>query len=172
MDAFKKAYERLYAPLCIMAARYTESAEVAEEIVQDIFLKLSVNHKEIHIDGSIVKYLSAAVRKDSINYLKHKLVERKYNLARTAQLQRAVLYLQLSNDYGSSILIAKELEDKFKDAVTLLPEKCREIFLLHRQEGLSYAQIALKLSLSKNTVQRQMSIAISKLKEKLAHHIS
>lgn len=48
----------------------------------------------------------------------------------------------------------------------------REIFLLHRQEGLSYAQIALKLSLSKNTVQRQMSIAISKLKEKLAHHIS
>jgi len=166
-DAFRLAYEQLYAPLCILATKYTGSVEEAEEIVQDTFLKLWDDRHQISVNGSLVNYLTVAVRNRAINFLKHRLVERKYHDDRIEKLQRAFLYLQLSQEDGSSILIAKELENQFRDAVDLLPKKCREIFLLHRQEGLSYSQIALKLRLSKNTVQRQMSIAISKLKEKL-----
>ncbi len=165
--AFGRAYHRFYSPLCVIATRYTGTAEIAEEIVQETFLKLWESRKKINIRGSLHSYLSSAVRNSSINHLKHQLVERKYSSKKSMQLRKAVFYLQVSQEDGSSILISEEMENSLQDALSSLPDKCREIFLLHREEGLKYSEIAQKLNISQNTVQRQISIALEKLREKI-----
>lgn len=165
--AFGLVYHRFYSPLCILATKYTGTHETAEEIVQETFLKLWEIRKEINIRGSLHSYLSAAVRNSSINHIKHRLVERKYSSEKTMQLRKAVFYLQVSQEDGSSILISEEMENSLRDALRSLPDKCREIFLLHREEGLKYSEIAQKLNITQNTVQRQISIALEKLREKL-----
>ncbi len=163
-NAFRELYEKFYPGLCVLACRYIQRQPVAEEIVQEVFLKLWENHKETEIRESLHSYLYACVRNSSLNYLKHLLVERKYNSGRAEELRRALNYFHFSQEDGSSILIAEELQKNFEDALESLPPRCREIFLLHRKEGMKYSEIAGRLGISENTVQRQVSIALEKLR--------
>ena len=165
-DSFRLLYKRFYSGLCQFACRYT-SSEIAEDIVHDIFLKLWKDRKEIDIQGSIHSYLYTAVRNGSLNYLKHLVVERKFNAKTAIQLQRAINYLHISQEDGSSLLIAEELENSFREELESLPPKCREIFLLSREDRLKHSEIAKKLGISQITVQRQISIAIKRLLDRL-----
>jgi RNA polymerase sigma-70 factor, ECF subfamily len=165
--SFRILYRRFYPGLCHFAFQYTGRTDIAEEIVQDIFLKLWEGRKRYKIEGTIQSYLYGSVKNGSLNYLNHLVLERKFNSATAAHIKRTITYIQLSQEDGSSILIDKEFEKSLAEALESLPTKCREIFLLNRKEGLSHSEIADKLSLSKNTVQRQMSIAIEKLCKKL-----
>jgi RNA polymerase sigma-70 factor (ECF subfamily) len=63
-----------------------------------------------------------------------------------------------------------ELNDRINASINQLPEKCREIFLLCRFEGLKYAEIAKKLNISVKTVEMQMGIALKKLRENLSDY--
>lgn len=160
---FRLLYQRYYSGLCQFAFQYTGRIDVAEEIVQDIFMKLWEGHEKYNIEGSIQSYLYGSVRNGSLNYLNRLILERKCNNETAAHIHRTIAYFQISQEDGSSILIDKEFEKSFKKALESLPKKCREIFLLNRKEGLSHSEIADKLGLSRNTIQRQMSIAIEKL---------
>jgi RNA polymerase sigma-70 factor, ECF subfamily len=170
-NSFRLLYEKFFPGLCILAHRYTGKLDVAEEIVQDTFMKIWETRYETDIRGGLHSYLYTIVRNNSLNYLKHLLVERKYGADRVKQLQRALNLLQLSQEDGSSILIAEEMQKSLQDALASLPSRCREIFLLHRQQGMKYSEIAMMLGISTNTVQRQISIALEKLRDKLMAHI-
>jgi RNA polymerase sigma-70 factor (ECF subfamily) len=63
----------------------------------------------------------------------------------------------------------KELAHQIKAAINTLPEKCREIFVLSRFSDMKYKEIASKLNLSPKTVERQVSIALEKLRQTLKH---
>ncbi len=166
-DCFRSLYRRFYSRLCQIACNYTGRPEIAEEIVQDTFLKLWEDRRDINIQGGFHSYLFIAVRNKSLNYLKHLITERRYSSEKLQHIHTSINYLHVSQEDGSSILISEEMERSFKEALESLPPKCREIFLLRRQEGLKHSEIAAELSLSQNTVQRQISIAIEKLTSKL-----
>lgn len=170
-NAFRQLYEKYYAGLVIIASRYTGQQSVAEETVQDTFLKLWENHRQIEIRENLSSYLYASVRNGCLNYLKHLLIERKYSAGRAQQLHKVSHFIHISQEDGSSILIAEEMEKSLRQALAELPPKCREIFILHRQEGMKYSEIAKKLGISQNTVQKQISIALEKLRAKLLQHI-
>lgn len=169
---FRILYQRFYPGLCQFACQYTGRKEVAEEIVQDIFMNLWEGRKRYNIEGSIQCYLYGSVRNRSINYLNHLVLERKFHSETAAHIHRTIDYMQVSQEDGSSILINKEFEISLAEALETLPEKCRKIFLLNRKSGLSHSAIADKLGLSKNTIQRQMSIAIEKLCSQLLPKIN
>ena len=76
--------------------------------------------------------------------------------------------LKISQEHGLSIYIANELEDKINEAIETLPEQCREIFKMSRFDGLKHKEIAEKKKISINTVQKQISIALNKLKSELS----
>ena len=164
---FKILYRRFYTGLCQFAYQYTGRTDVAEEIVQDIFMKLWIGRKKYKIEGSVQAYLYGAVRNGSLNYLNHLVVERKCNNKIASQIHRTINYLQISQEDGSSLLIDKEFEKSLDEAIDSLPPKCKKIFLLNRRDGLNNSEIAQKLGLSKYTIQRQISIAIEKLCSKL-----
>lgn len=171
-ESFRVLYEKYYSGLCILACRYTGKKEIAEEIVQETFLKIWEGRKKIEITGSFHAYLYTSVRNGCVNYLKHLMLERKFSEDKSKALQQTVNYLQISQEDGSSMLVAEELEKILDEALDSLPPKCREIFLLSRKENLRYSEIAKKLGLTRNTVQRQMSIALGKLRNKLLPHIN
>jgi RNA polymerase sigma-70 factor, ECF subfamily len=170
-NAFRHLYEKFYSGLCVLALRYLRQPDIAEEVVQNTFMKIWETRRETVIRGSLYCYLYASVRNNSLNYLKHLLVERKYNADKARQLQQTLNFIQMSQEDGSSILIAREMNNALDDAIKTLPGKCREIFLLHRYDGMKYSEIAEKLDISQNTVQRQISIALEKLRSKLLPYL-
>lgn len=167
--SFRRLYQRFYSGLCVLSYRYTGQPEIAEEIVQETFMKIWENREKIEIKGSLPSYLFTAVRNRSLNYLKHLMIEKKFSAKKAMALQQTINYLHISQEDGLSILIAEELQKSLDDAIASLPPKCREIFLLSREEDQKYSDIAKKLGISQNTVQKQMSIALEKLRDKLAH---
>jgi RNA polymerase sigma-70 factor (ECF subfamily) len=69
---------------------------------------------------------------------------------------------------SSHVLEHQETEARIQQAINELPEKCREIFMLNRYEGLRYSEVADHLGISVKTVEAQMSKALKSLKEKLS----
>jgi len=169
--AFKQLYDRFFPGLCVLASKYTGSDDIGREIVQDTFLKIWEMKRDLTVESSMHTYLYTSVRNACINHLKHVLVEQKYAAHQARQLQRSFTYLMISREDGHSLLINKELEEKIEASINALPEKCREIFLLSRDEGLKYHEIAERKKLTVNTVQRQISIALEKLREMLKEYL-
>ncbi|MDP2115597.1 MAG: sigma-70 family RNA polymerase sigma factor, partial [Bacteroidota bacterium] len=81
---------------------------------------------------------------------------------------------ELSNNhlvYDPDLYIASELQEKIKKAIDLLPEKCREIFIMSRMRGLKNEEIATDLNLSKRTVETQISKALKVLRVELKDYV-
>ena len=81
---------------------------------------------------------------------------------------------ELSNNhlvYDPDLYIASELQEKIKNAIDLLPEKCREIFIMSRMRGLKNEEIATELNLSKRTVETQISNALKVLRVELKDYV-
>ncbi|MFV0591887.1 MAG: RNA polymerase sigma-70 factor [Draconibacterium sp.] len=162
--AYRHLYSKYYIPLCHHAQKIVADKDLAEEVVQLMFLKLWENRTKFTITGSLHAYLYKAVINNSINFIKSKSARvRNHNV----QLDNLYDYIAISQDNGYSIYIATELKEKIEEAIDSLPEKCRQIFKISRYEGKSNEEIAGSLGLSKNTVQKQISIALQKLKESI-----
>jgi RNA polymerase sigma-70 factor, ECF subfamily len=162
---FDWLYKKYYIPLCTYAFRITKSKDIAEEIVQDTFLKIWENKEFLGSVNSLPAYLYRAVRNNCLNHLKHLIIVHKYEDSYSQMLADAEDYMEVTQENGQSILISKEFEVQVYDAIEKLPEQCRQIFKLSRFEGLKNNEIAEKKGVTINTVQKQISIALEKLRE-------
>jgi len=170
--SFKDLFGLYYVPLCYYVRKYRLDSYEAEEVVQQIFLKLWENKDQIIIEKSISAYLYQSVRNQSINFLRQKLITSKNKESYTQKLRYAEVFDAISEENGSSVLLAQELEGQINLAIDGLPGKCREIFMLSRKENLSVKEIAEQLDVSVNTVQKQISIALAKLRISLSPYIT
>ncbi len=157
--SFKVLFDKYYSQLTQTAYLFVKDSDIAEEIVQEFFIKLWIKKNEININSSVKSYLFQSIRFRSINYIRdHK------------RIASENFELELINDS-----IENQFEDfdydiiknKLVAAIDSLPEKCKIIFLLSREESLTYKQIAEKLDISQKTVENQIGIALKKLREKL-----
>ena len=160
-----------YKPLCYYAKKYNLDNFESEEVVQQVFLKFWELRENLSIEKSVSAYLYQSVRNQSINYLKQKSVIAKNKEDYLTKIANAELFGAITEEDGSSALIAQELEKEIFQAIDTLPEKCREIFLLSRKHSLSTKEIAKQLNVSTNTVQKQISIALSKLRNLLKYSL-
>jgi RNA polymerase sigma-70 factor, ECF subfamily len=170
-SAIQYLYHKYYVGLCTYANRFIKNKTSAEEIVQQTFFKLWEKRGSLEITESIIAYLYRAVKNNSLNYLKHQQIVNRYNETYTQSLLEAEEYIAISQETGLSIYIAQELEHKINAAIENLPEQCREIFKMSRFDGLKHIEIADKKGISLNTVQKQISIALSKLKTELNDYL-
>ncbi len=160
VNGLKRLYDNHYENLYMLAVKYTRQKEVAEEIIQDVFIQLWEKRKALNITTSFKSYLSAAVKYQSINYLKS--IYKKYRFTEFIPDLSA-------NDTsgGESKVIGNELSDLLKTSINNLPPKCRIIFSLSRNLGLTYNEIAAHLRISKRTVQAQIGIALKRIRADL-----
>jgi RNA polymerase sigma-70 factor (ECF subfamily) len=158
--AFELLFHFYYPGLVIYASQFTADRDEAEEIVQDFFVRFWQKHQQILLSDSLKNYLFASVRIGSLNYLKHKKIEDNY---------LKEIY-DLSNEhlaYDTNLYVTSELQEKIKNSIELLPDKCREIFMMSRIRGMKNEEIATKLNLSKRTVESQISNALKVLRIEL-----
>ncbi len=150
--------------LCYFALKYVKDFETAKEIVQDAFVMLWEKKSGLDTDRSVKAYLTTAIHNKCNNWLRD---NRKFN-ADMLSLESLVQpdgYTQLDK------LVEVELTDDIHKAISELPEKCRQIFLMSRNDNLKYQEIADKLEISVKTVETQMSKALQHMRLRLAEYL-
>ncbi len=164
VKAFEGLFKGYYVKLVFFANKFLNSMEGAEEIVSDTFTYLWEQKAEINITTSTNAYLYKMVQNRCLNYIKHKKIENEYveYLAKNNLLTD--FYRTQSEPY-----LQKELSEQIGRAVNELPERCREIFKMSRFEHLKNKEIAEQLNISPKTVERQMTIALEKMRHCLKH---
>ena len=164
LDQFRSLYKEYYSALCVYATGFTRDNQIAEEVVQDVFVKIWEHSGTLSINTSISSYLYTSVKNASLNHLKHLQVVNKFNEYYTQKLQDAQDLYYLSQETGDSLMIANELEERLLEEIELLPDQCKKIFKMSRFENMKHQEIADELGVTINTVHRQTSIALEKLK--------
>ena len=161
--AFELLFHAYYPGLVVYASQFTFDRDEAEEIVQDFFVRCWQKHQSIQPLESLRNYFFSSVKNRSINYLKHKKIE-EYYIKHLGGISENHLV------YNQDLYSATELQEKIKNSIALLPERCREIFTMSRIKGLKNDEIALKLNLSKRTVETQISNALKILRVELKEY--
>jgi RNA polymerase sigma-70 factor (ECF subfamily) len=158
--AFDVLFRKYYVQLCGFAYTFLHSRETAEEIVQEVFIRFWEQRRQININTSFLSYLYTSVKNQSVNELRKRNIRKQYeNEYAKADMENEDV-IQDENTTGK---IKKAVESACKK----LPSKCREIFELSRNDGLTYEEIAEYLNISKKTVENQMGIAFQKLRQQL-----
>ncbi len=159
---YESVYKTYFKPLFLYAYTMLNDETQAEEIVQNLFLKLWERKGKINIDSSLKAYLYKCVYNDSLNHIKHLKVK----LAYESHAQQVMK--QANSTSASGKLAYKHLEEKLRQALNELPEQCRTVFQLSRYEELRYREIARRLQISEKTVENHMGKALKLLRLKLA----
>ena len=155
-DIFERLFSDYYGILVCYAQKYTKREDIAEDIVQDVFASLWEENRIFPSQANFRSFLYISIRNAAFDYLRHQNVESRYiEAALTANRF-------LSDDSFQKEEVFRLL---FKQ-IDLLPERCREIFLLHL-EGYDNDAIAKKLSLSIETVKTQKKRAMKTLRNNL-----
>jgi len=161
LKQFEELFRSSYASLVKYARTLIKDHDTAEEIVQDLFFKLWQNKEKLKIESSLNGYLFRSVHNRCLHYIEHqKVVER--------HAQEMSYEQTITAESPSDILHYKELQAKIARTIEGLPERCGQIFCMNRYEGLKYAEIAEKLSVSVKTVEANMGKALKEFRKALA----
>lgn len=165
-DAICKGHEpaltelyRLFGRRLLHFARViTRSPEIAEEIVEDVFVKLWTNRARINEVENLTVYLYVATKNQALNAVSQKaraLIQAPFD-----DLDIETTHI-VTDPYTQ--LVTAEMMQKMQQAVDNLPPRCKIIFKLVREDGLKHREVAEILNISINTVDVQMAIAIKKI---------
>ena len=160
--AFTEIYHRYWKIVFAVAANRINDLLASEEIVQDIFTDLWIRRHTINIAGMLRPYLSVAV--------KYKVLDRRLKQSRKIRHhENAVQQINMEDTSTQQTVDFNDLKDHLALFVADLPEKCRLIYQLSREDGYSNKQVACQLHVSEKTVEYHLSRAVKTLRIKLEH---
>lgn len=146
-------FRRMYLPLGMFALRIIDDAQSAEDVVEDAFMNAwhaIDDGKEI---DDLKAYMYRSVRNGCISFIRNR---------------KEMVGLENIPEADEEAVDTSERDALIWKAIDELPEKCREIFLLSKRDGLSNDEIAKKMDISVKTVKNQMTKAFSRLREALS----
>lgn len=155
--AFEAIFKLFYARLLQFAASTLRNREEAEEVVEDVFIKLWENRKTLTAIKNLNYYLFVVTKHTALNYIEK---NKKY----------PTLYLDdFQVDFGEislnpeECLISAQAVQKIQQIIEELPPQCKLIFKLIKEDGLKYKETASLLQLSIKTIESQMALALRKI---------
>lgn len=157
--AFTEIYNRYWDKLFAVAYQRVDVESEAEEIVQDVFLSLWNRRMQLELSHTISTYLSVAVKYQVINKMS-RWHRQKIHLGTVIDREQGVE----STDLWFN---EKELRQQLELIVDTLPQKCRIVFLMSREEGKSTKQISESLQISEKTVEAHITKALKEIKSSL-----
>ncbi len=160
-QAFSSLFRLLYDRLLRFAVQYVQSHEAGEEIVSDVFVKIWNRRAGLMDVDNLEVYLFVAVKNHSLNYLQQ------YSSLRITPLDTGLSQLSASADPEKE-MEWKEMQVKLDVEINRLPEQCRRIFRLIKEDGFKYKDVAAILNISPRTVETQLFRAIRRLNEAVA----
>ncbi|MCU0443078.1 MAG: RNA polymerase sigma-70 factor [Bacteroidia bacterium] len=162
--ALELLFKQYYKPLVRFANEIVKSKDQAEDMVQEVFVKIWEKRNQMTPQMQLKSYLYVAVKNHCLNQLK--LNDRKYWMEDDMEDD-----IRLSIPDASEQVDAKQLQSKIEDAINALPPKCSLIFKMSRFEEKSYKEIAEALELSIKTVENQMGKALALLRQSVGSYI-
>ncbi len=159
-ERFAVLFRERYPELCHFVLQFVRSRSVAEELVQDLFLRIWERRQSWEKELPSRSYLYQAARNRALDHLKHERIA-----------ERASAY-QPDDDEAPTPdvdqrLDADDLRTALHAAIEQLPDRTRQVFILCKGHGLAYAQIAEALGISVKTVETQMGRAFRILRQRL-----
>ncbi|MFH2096463.1 MAG: RNA polymerase sigma-70 factor [Bacteroidota bacterium] len=154
--AFDALFDRYYRPACIFALRYVRNMDNAEDIVQDVFVKIWEGRAGLNPSGSFSAFLFLSVRNKCIDWLRRSGTEEKV----------IRLFIDDSSDLSDDNEPAIKIE-LLRNNIEKLPGQCKRVFKMHRFESMKYADIANRLGISVKTVENHMGKALRFLREEM-----
>ena len=158
-SAFDTVFRTHYAHLVRMAESVVREHALAEEVAQEVMLELWRRRETLQVEQTFRAYLLRSTRNRALNHVRHQRV-----VAREAAIAAID---SPSAPSAEDEVLGTELEQAVRAAIDGLPKKCREVFLLSRDQGLKYAEIAVALEISVKTVEKRMGQALAELRQRL-----
>ncbi|HEY0667375.1 MAG TPA: RNA polymerase sigma-70 factor, partial [Sphingobacteriaceae bacterium] len=163
-NSFRIIYERHYTQLLAIGLQKTGNRDIAQELVQDTFMKLYQCKNRIIEITSIRAYLYVILKNKILNHHRTELGYKKY-------LSYISNYINHSDNSTMNKLETRELERQLNLEIENLPPQCQKVFKLSRKEYLSNKEIAIVLGISENTVEQHMRKALRNLRRSLGSFI-
>ncbi|SEB74763.1 RNA polymerase sigma-70 factor, ECF subfamily [Tenacibaculum sp. MAR_2009_124] len=165
----KTIFNLYYPRLLFFAKSYVKHHEDAEELVQDVFVKLFSKKEPIKVKKNLNGLLFTMTRNSCLDFLRRKK-RTLYIDDNILQKEYAINYKAIGDD-DSMRMIEEELEDQIRIAIELLPEKCRNVFVKSRFEGAKNREISEDLNISIKTVENHITRALKHMKERLGDYL-
>lgn len=156
-NAFTFFYDLYYKDIFRYAYYFLTNKDDCKEVVTNIFFSIWQSRKALTEVADLEAYLFIVTRNESLKFLKQK---------QSSHLQLEDLFFQMeeiSDESPENDLVFNEMNERLTKIIHELPDRCRMIFLLARNEGLKYKEIAERMDLTESTVRVQMKIAIEKI---------
>ncbi len=158
-EAYQLLFDTYFERLFLFASNFVFIDDVANDIVQDVFISLWEKSDSLDVNSSLKSFLYAMVRNRCINYIRDMKVEDRN--------KRLFLEAHIYSDTIDAIE-DEDLLEEIRAFINELPEQCREIFKLRTMYGYKYTEIAEEMDVSVDTVKVQLKRAKDKLKLKFS----
>ncbi|WPP51988.1 RNA polymerase sigma-70 factor [Catalinimonas niigatensis] len=158
--SFRIFFDRYYTRLFELALFYTKNQALAEEVISDVFLKVWNQRRQLQDISNIQAYLFVAVKRQALNSLRN---------LKTLPLFVHDLEHQtiIESRTPENILLGDDMLKAICQSVENLPEKCRMVYKLVKEEGLKYKEVAHLLDISEKTVEMHIGHALKKIRQDL-----
>lgn len=163
--AFEEIFRIFYERLINFCIAYIHDKEQAEEIVSTVLLKIWLKRKDMAAVRNLETYLFIAVKNQSLNHLKQ------FSNYKVVYLEETGMHEVVNAYDAEKELERKELMFRLSQAIETLPTQCRIIFMLAKDEGMKYREVAQILNISPRTVETQLARAVKKLSAVLAPYL-
>ncbi|ACU05882.1 MULTISPECIES: RNA polymerase sigma factor [Pedobacter] len=161
--AFAEIYNLYRSKMYTYACNLCKSTETAEEIVQEVFVRIWQKKDQINTELNFAAYIKKITLNHVLNHLK--------KISRDKQLQEEVFhYIATIRNTTEDHLLEKELLKTYDEAIALLPPQKKLIYQMSRNEEMTHEQIAEKLNISKNTVKNHMVEATKFIRSYVSKH--
>jgi len=169
--AFELLFSIYFARLNDFAKHVVKDDAISQDIVQDVFVKVWENKAKIeslHLEA----YLFRLVRNRCIDSIKHLKVEnnRMHEIEISSRWEELYRIDFIGNE--PYVLIEQELKNKIEKTITDLPDRCREVFIMSRMDGLKNKEIAEKLDINIKNVERHLNRALQSFRKNFTEELS
>lgn len=169
LRAMEAVYGELFGQLYNYTASYIPDGGQAEEIVQETFLYLWEHRRSLRPDSNLKAYLLRIARNKSLNLLTRMRVRNNY--ADYIYKRELDINYEALRDKTAELVIMQELEAIIAQTLAELPEPCRLVFEMSRNEELTYGEIAERIGVSVKTVEYRMMHTLKIFRKNLKPYI-
>lgn len=160
--AFSEIFERYYDLLHTFAKHLLKDASAAEDIIQNVFIKVWIRKEQINAQLSLRSYLLVVTRNELFDYMRLR-----YNLLRSDTNDGLLNLADTDTDIGEYV-VGRERAGFIDAAMRSMPDKRREIFAMRYEGNMTNAEIARALNLSIRTVEKHVDLAIKQIRRTIS----
>lgn len=165
MVAFDQVYEQYAHKLFSFIFKIVKDEAEADDIVQEVFVKIWESKHKLEDGKQLDSFIFTIAYNSSVDLIRKRISKTKY----IEHLKRLSIVQEVPSQISE--MEYNELKSQVEKLISNLPERQKQVYLLHREQGLTYPEIAVRLSISKNTVENHMVKALHSLRQSMSHSL-